>query len=136
MIHDYEAKYKFENGYGASVVRGQGTYGHQQGLFELAVMHGDDICYASPITDNVLGHLGKGEIPHFIKRIEDLPVNHMCTHVRPPEPKERMFEISVRYYTYNDFDAEDVSAVADEALQYAINSDDRFEYLKVIGPVE
>ncbi len=135
MIHDYEAKYKFENGYGASVVRGQGTYGHQQGLFELAVMHGDGICYASPITDNVLGHLGKGEIPHFIKRIEDLPVNHMCTHKQAPEPEERMFEISVRYYTYDeDITGDDVSAIADGLLDDVLPLDGgRFEYLKVVG---
>ena len=47
----------FDNGYGASVVRGQYTYGGSQGLYELAVVKGtkesSELCYDTPITEDV-----------------------------------------------------------------------------------
>ena len=132
MLHEYEAKYKFENGYGASVVRGVGTYGGGHGLFELAVMHCKELCYATTITDDVVGHLDHEEVNSLLTDIEQLPINVMCSHDRAPQPQ--MFEISVRYYTHDEhMTAESVSAVADEALQYAMNGDDWFKYLKVVG---
>ena len=35
--------YKFPNGYGASVIRHEGSYGYSQGLWELAVLDGEDL---------------------------------------------------------------------------------------------
>jgi len=52
----YQEIHKFENGYGASVVMGNGTYGGDRGLYELAVIKfGEDdddweIIYNTPIT--------------------------------------------------------------------------------------
>ena len=50
--------FKFDNGYGASVVRGPYTYGGDSGLFELAVIKFDgnrhDLVYDTPITNDVL----------------------------------------------------------------------------------
>lgn len=65
--------HKFDNGYGASVIRGGMAYG---GL-ELAVMRwaGDksSLCYNTPITDDVLGYLSEDEIPVLLAKIEALP---------------------------------------------------------------
>lgn len=64
----------FANGYQASVVRGIGTYGSDSGLYELAVMHGDDgLVYDTPITDDVLGYLHAEELPDLFAAIAALP---------------------------------------------------------------
>lgn len=70
----------FENGYGASVVRGTYTYGGDAGLFELAVTHYDHLCYKTDITDDVLGYLKFAEIQPLLDQIEALPVNKGCIH--------------------------------------------------------
>lgn len=52
----------FGNGYGVSIVRHDGSYGHERGLYEMAVishnMHGDwNLTYDTPITDDVIGYI-------------------------------------------------------------------------------
>ena len=65
--------YKFDNGYGASVVNHSFSYGQ-----ELAVIRfdGDDfeLCYTTPITSDVLGHLTDEEIDDVLDRIKALPL--------------------------------------------------------------
>lgn len=80
--------YRFDNGYGASVVRftvggfGVGSYGVDSGLWELAVLtftgegvQADNwhLTYETPITDDVLGHLGDDEVEQILARIRALP---------------------------------------------------------------
>ena len=49
--------YQFENGYGASVVKHDSSYGGKQGLYEIAVLDSTgDLCYSTPITDDVIGY--------------------------------------------------------------------------------
>ena len=71
------AKVFFPNGYGASVVRNRMTYGGDAGLYELAVLIGTsehfDLCYTSPITDDVVGHLTPAAVTGLLKEIEELP---------------------------------------------------------------
>lgn len=66
----------FENGYGVSVVRFPGSYGYDKGLYELAVLKGTvndyDLCYDTPITDDVIGHLNESSIENIIKEVESL----------------------------------------------------------------
>lgn len=51
--------YKFTNGFGASVVIGDHTYGGKEGLYEIAVLkfdgHESTLTYDTPITNDVLG---------------------------------------------------------------------------------
>ena len=48
---------EFDNGYGVSVVDGEGTYCDNDGSnFELAVMCDGEIIYTTPVTCNVLGY--------------------------------------------------------------------------------
>ena len=67
----------FSNGYGASVIRGYGSYGVDDELYELAVVKTTeddswDLCYDTEITDDVLGHLSEEEITSYLQRIEGL----------------------------------------------------------------
>jgi len=56
--NQYQKTYTFDNGYGASVICNQGSYGNTDGLFELAVLDKNgNLCYDTPITDDVEGYL-------------------------------------------------------------------------------
>jgi hypothetical protein len=66
--------YKFPNGYGASVVRHENSYGGRKGLFELAVLDANgDICYSSPITNDVIGWLTIEQVDDLLDDISQLP---------------------------------------------------------------
>ena len=65
--------YKFPNGYGASVVRHQGSYGFKSGLWELAVLDSSgDLCYSTPITNDVIGYLTDEEVILKLNEIRGL----------------------------------------------------------------
>lgn len=70
--------YKFDNGYGASVISGGTfTYGGDEGLKELAVIkfQSEDkwrICYETEITDDVIGYLSDEEVENLLLQIEAL----------------------------------------------------------------
>ncbi len=61
----------FENGYGVSVI--SHGYGGDVGLKELAVLHGGSICYDTPITSEVMGHLTGGEVAESREQGKQLP---------------------------------------------------------------
>lgn len=71
-----QAKHFFPNGYGVSVVSFPGSYGFREGLYEVAILKGteDDwqICYDTPITDDVLGHQSEEEIEVLLYEVENL----------------------------------------------------------------
>jgi hypothetical protein len=76
------ARVFFPNGYGASVIRGEGTYGGDQGLYELAVISGSEekgwsLCYSTPITDDVIGYLEPDAVTDLLGQIEALPAKEM-----------------------------------------------------------
>lgn len=67
--------FSFPNGYAGSVVKGPFTYGGDQDLWELAVMNDStrDLCYDTPITDDVLGYLTDEEVDDYLTKIKELP---------------------------------------------------------------
>jgi hypothetical protein len=73
------AAHLFDNHYGVSVVRGPYTYGGREGLYELAVIYmapGDkysQLCYDTPITNDVIGHLEPEDITDIMKQVAELP---------------------------------------------------------------
>lgn len=75
-IDGVQAIVHFENGYGASVIKGYGSYGNDEGLYELAVIKGGsenwDICYDSGITEDVEGHLTPEAVTYYLQRIKSL----------------------------------------------------------------
>ena len=77
--------YRFANGYGASVVQHQHSYGGDEGMWELAVIRYEDgsdkwrITYDTEITDDVLGYLSDSDVDDTLSRIEALPSNDMVS---------------------------------------------------------
>ena len=73
-IHDgHGFIYEFNNGFGASVVQHSGSYGGNQGLYEIAVLDSDgDLCYSTPITDDVIGYANEDKVLDTLHRIKSL----------------------------------------------------------------
>jgi hypothetical protein len=64
---------QFSNGYGASIVKGEHTYGGKDGLYELAVFGQDGhITYDTPITNDVLGYLSEEDVEKILTDIKNL----------------------------------------------------------------
>ncbi len=70
-IGGVQARITFDNGYGASVVRSQYTYGGDKGLYELAVFGKDGhITYDTPITNDVIGYLRPEDVTDILEQIQ------------------------------------------------------------------
>ena len=70
-----QKQYKFENGYGASVIQHIGSYGNEPGLWELAVVDWWDVYeldYSTKITDDVIGYLTEEDVEEILVRIKEL----------------------------------------------------------------
>jgi len=71
-----QAKHFFDNGYGVSVVKFNGSYGYKQGLYESAVLKGTEedfqICYDTVIADDVLGYQSEEEVEVLLYEVENL----------------------------------------------------------------
>lgn len=65
-------KAKFKNGYGISIIKHENSYGHEDDLWEIAVLKGDDLCYDTGITDDVVGWLADFEVISYALKIEAL----------------------------------------------------------------
>lgn len=73
-----QALVQFPNGYCASVVKNEFSYGGERGLYELAVGFGPvdgawEIVYDTPITGDVLGHLVPEAVTVVLADIAALP---------------------------------------------------------------
>ena len=64
--------YSFDNGYGASVIKHDYSYGGKKGLWEIAVLEGQELCYTSGITDDVIGHLTWSNVENYLQQIKEL----------------------------------------------------------------
>jgi hypothetical protein len=75
MLHDgYKKTYSFGNGYGASVVCSQFSYGGDKGFFEVAVLDTNgEIVYDTPITSDVIGWLDFDGVAKTLQEIQCLP---------------------------------------------------------------
>ena len=76
LNNGHQCIFFFDNGYGASVVRHDFSYGHEDGSWELAVIKGTPdawyICYDTPITNDVEGFLSRDEVDNLLNQIEAL----------------------------------------------------------------
>ena len=68
------AEYHYTNGYGASVICSDISYGGTKGLLELAVLKGDNLDYSTPITDAVIGYLDATQVIKLLTKISELPI--------------------------------------------------------------
>lgn len=66
------AKIEFDNGWGASVIRYEHSYGGQSGLFELAVLKDGFVDTNNDITDDVIGWLDESDVTKVLKQIQEL----------------------------------------------------------------
>ena len=72
-MNGYQKRYKFANGYGASVVSHEFSYGGSQGFFEVAVLDSNgDLCYDTPVTNDVIGYLDFAGVAEVLESIESL----------------------------------------------------------------
>ena len=70
LLGGEQYRFKFDNGYGASIVRHCGSYGGGNGLWELAVTdHSGELLYDTPITDDVLGWLSEQDVASTLDAI-------------------------------------------------------------------
>ena len=67
-----QKRYKFDNGYGASVICHLGSYGGHRGLWELAVELYGIIVYDTAICADVIGHLTTEQVNKHLKDIKEL----------------------------------------------------------------
>lgn len=80
-----QKRFRFLNGYGASVVQSPGSYGGGAGKWELAVIKFEDandewdLCYDTPVTDDVIGWLSWEEVENYLSQIEALQVHEGVT---------------------------------------------------------
>ena len=67
-----QKRYKFPNGYGASVICHKGSYGGHLGLWELAVELYGIIVYDTSITSDVIGHLKTEQVNKHLQEIKEM----------------------------------------------------------------
>lgn len=77
----FQSVMEFENGYEVSVVCGQFFYcsprenlyaASMYETYEVAVLKDGNLCYDTPITDNVLGYLTPEEVSSVMKQVQNL----------------------------------------------------------------
>jgi hypothetical protein len=85
--------FRFDNGFGASVVQHQHSYGGNRGLWELAVVtfEGEDweITYDTDITGDVIGYLEWSEVQTLLDQIAAIG---SMPSVAPSKPEVKMHD--------------------------------------------
>ena len=71
-----QAIMNFPNGYGISVVRFDGSYTSNDQEWELAIFHNGCLCYDTPITDDVIGHLTASGVTNIMEQVQQLKELH------------------------------------------------------------
>jgi hypothetical protein len=70
-IGGIRASIMFENGYGASIIKSNFTYGGKMGLYELAVVDSDgDVVYDTPVARGIIGYLREEDVTEGMRRIQ------------------------------------------------------------------
>tara|TARA_E500000318_G_C3484059_1_gene181617 strand:+ start:213 stop:470 length:258 start_codon:yes stop_codon:yes gene_type:complete len=60
----------FANGYGASVITGGISYTNEKQPYEIAILKGDELCYDTPLTSDVIGWQTEKEADGVLNKIE------------------------------------------------------------------
>lgn len=69
----------FDNGYGVSVIRNTHSYGSENGLYEMAIIKGNKVCYDSGITNDVLGNLTENDVTKYMELVQKLPRQNLLS---------------------------------------------------------
>ena len=77
MLPGTRSTFFFDNGYGVSVITGPMFHTDVDHPYELAVLKGfvenSRLCYDTPVTDDVIGHLSESEISATMELVQKLP---------------------------------------------------------------
>jgi hypothetical protein len=69
------SRISFDNGYGASIVKGPMSYGGDRGLYELAVLDSNgELTYDTPVTNDVEGYLNEEDVTKLLEQIQKLEI--------------------------------------------------------------
>lgn len=60
----------FSNGYGVSVLLGLAFYSNGVDTYEVAILKDGDVCYETPITDDVLSNQTEEEVTEVMERLQ------------------------------------------------------------------
>lgn len=82
----------FINGYGISIIKHDDSYGRADNKWEIAVLKGDELCYDTPITDDVIGWLTGPEVLDYACKIAALPAVDRLTDEEAKLLSEGLFE--------------------------------------------
>lgn len=74
LYNGVRCRVQFPNGYGASIVRHNFSYGGKEGLYELAVLdENGELHYDNPVAGgDVRGYLSEDDVTKLIKQIQEL----------------------------------------------------------------
>lgn len=73
FLGGFHYEFQFDNGFGASVIKHDLSYGNVDDLFELGVLdENGELTYETVITDNVIGWLTNEEVIDYFKAIQSL----------------------------------------------------------------
>jgi hypothetical protein len=73
LMSGKKTRIHFENGFGASVVSHDMSYGGKDGLYELAVLFDDELHYDNPVAaGDVRGYLTEEEVSEILIQIQKL----------------------------------------------------------------
>jgi hypothetical protein len=67
-----QAVITFPNGHGASVICGSHAFSDKEHPYELGVTLGGGLCYTTPISKDVIGHLNEKQVEELLNKIASL----------------------------------------------------------------
>jgi len=67
-----QAVMNFDNNYGVSVVKFNGSYGFNSDLWEVAILYKEALTYNTDITDDVLGYQTDQDVTDIMKKVQML----------------------------------------------------------------
>lgn len=68
----FQAVKNFPNGYGISVITEGNSYTWSKARFEVAILRNGEICYDTPLTDDVIHGASKIKVTKIMKSIQNL----------------------------------------------------------------
>ena len=78
LTREARAYVNFDNGFYVSIFSSLYSYGAED-EYEVAIMDKDGICYDTPLTSDVVGHLDKKGVEKFLKEVSELDFNERTT---------------------------------------------------------
>ena len=63
----------FDNDYGVSVLFGDTFYSNTSlNTYEVGILYKNNLCYTTPLTDDVIGYCTKNEVTEIMRKIQEL----------------------------------------------------------------